>query len=99
MTEIECKIINQLNKDLSLAGYTQIFSTSLSMKKNINKLISWVDVESEKKLSGFTQFLYSIDLDETHLKSENAIDNESLAWHILNRLKNKVINREKYSNI
>ena len=99
MTEIECKIINQLNKDLCLAGYKQTFSTSLSMKENINKLISWVGVESEKKVSLFTQFLYVIDLDEMHIKSENAIDKESLAWHILNRLKNKVINREKYSNI
>ena len=99
MTEIECKIINQLNKDLCLAGYTQTFSTSLSMKENINKLILWVGVESEKRMSSFTQFLYAIDLDETHLKPENPIDNESLAWHILNRLKNKVINREKFSNI
>ena len=99
MTEIEGKIIKQLNKDLSLSGYTQIFSTSLSMEENINKLISWVGVESEKKASLFTQFLYAIDLDEMHIKSENAIDNESLAWHILNRLKNKVINREKFSNI
>tara|TARA_B100001758_G_scaffold246615_1_gene262131 strand:+ start:635 stop:934 length:300 start_codon:yes stop_codon:yes gene_type:complete len=99
MTEIECKIINQLNKDLCLAGYTQTFSTSLSMKENINKLILWVGVESEKRMSSFTQFLYAIDLDETHLESENPIDNESLAWHILNRLKNKVINREKFSNI
>ena len=99
MTEIEGKIIKQLNKDLSLSGYTQIFSSSLSMEENINKLISWIDVESEKRLSSFTQFLYAIDLDETHLKPENPIDNESLAWHILNRLKNKVINREKFSNI
>ena len=99
MTEIEGKIIKQLNKDLSLSGYTQTFSTSLSMKENINKLILWVGVESEKRMSSFTQFLYAIDLDETHLESENPIDNESLAWHILNRLKNKVINREKFSNI
>ena len=99
MTEIEGKIIKQLNKDLSLSGYTQTFSTTLSMEENINKLISWVGVESQKRMSSFTQFLYAIDLDETHLKSKNPIDNESLAWHILNRLKNKVINREKYSNI
>ncbi len=99
MTEIEGKIIKQLNKDLSLSGYTQTFSTSLSMEENINKLISWVGVESQKRMSSFTQFLYAIDLDETHLKSKNPIDNESLAWHILNRLKNKVINREKFSNI
>ena len=99
MTEIEGKIIKQLNKDLSLSGYTQIFSTSLSMEENINKLISWVGVESEKRISSFKQFLYAIDLDETHLKSENLSDNESLAWYILNRLKNKVIKREKFSNI
>ena len=99
MTEIEVEIIKQLNKDLSLSGYTQTFSTSLTIEENINKLMLWVGAESEKRMSSFTQFLYAIDLDETHLKSENPIDNESLAWHILNRLKNKVINREKFSNI
>jgi hypothetical protein len=40
MTEIESKIIKQLNKDLSLAGYPELCSVDYSMKENINTLSS-----------------------------------------------------------
>jgi hypothetical protein len=99
LTEIESKIIKQLNKDLSLSGYTVLFNINVSMKENVNILIAWLSDESKINSSCFSQFLYSIDLDESYLKSVNEIDDESLALHILNRLKSKVINREKYSNI
>ncbi len=99
MTDLKIKIINQLNKDLSLAGYSIAFSNNFSMKETINKLIVWVSIESEFNLSCFSQFLYSIDLDESCLKSFEKIDNESLVLDILQRLKSKVINREKFSNI
>ena len=99
MTEIESKIIKQLNKDLSLAGYPELCSVDYSTEENINTLSSWISLESKINFSGFSQFLYSIDLNESYFDSVGQIDQESLTLHILNRLKNKVINREKFSNI
>ncbi|MBM78204.1 MAG: hypothetical protein CL846_06955 [Crocinitomicaceae bacterium] len=98
MNEIEAKIIQQLNKDLSLAGYANSFSNLLPMKQNINLLVDWINIEVLNNSIQFAHFLYVIDLDESLLKSDKEIDNESLALLILTRLKNKVINREKYSN-
>ena len=98
MNEIEAKIIQQLNKDLSLAGYANSFNDLLPMKQNINLLVDWINIEVLNNSIQFAHFLYVIDLDESLLKSDKERDNESLALLILTRLKNKVINQEKYSN-
>jgi hypothetical protein len=99
MKEIESKIIKQLNKDLSLAGYPKLCSIDFSMEENINKLNTWISDESKMNFSRFIQFLYSIDLNESCFEAVGQIDHESLTLHVLNRLKNKVINKEKFSNI
>jgi len=99
MKEIDSNIIKQLNKDLTLAGYPEFCSVDLSMEDNINKLSSWISVERKMNFSQFSNFLYSIDLNESYFNEVDQIDQESLALHILNRLKNKVINREKFSKI
>ena len=99
MNELECKIINQLNKDLSLAGYAYSFSDIITMKENINLLVDWINLEIVKNSIQFAQFLYVVDLNESIVKSGKNRDDESLALLILNRLKNKVVNRDKYSKI
>ncbi len=99
MKEIEYKIIKQLNKDLSLAGYPELCSVDSSMEENINVLSKWITVESKMNFSGFSQFLYSIDLNESYFQEVDEIDFESLTLNVINRLKNKVINREKFSKI
>ena len=88
-------VINQLNKDLLLCGYSLQIDASPSDHRFIQKIMEFLSKE-QCNLEKLTHFFYRIDLDENQINNLHDMDVEELTYLVLNRLKKKVIFRSNF---
>ena len=89
-------VINQLNKDLLLCGYSLQIDASQSDHRFIQKIMEFLSKEQKCNLEKLTHFFYRIDLDENQINNLRDMDVEELTYLVLNRLKKKVIFRSNF---
>lgn len=89
-------VVNQLNKDLLLCGYSLQIDASSSDHLFIQILIEFLSHERQNNLEKLTHFFYRIDLAENQINNLHDMDVEELTYLVLNRLKKKVIFRSNF---
>ena len=89
-------VVNQLNKDLLLCGYSLQIDASSSDHRFIQKIMEFLSKERKCNFEKLTHFFYRIDLDENQINNLHDMDVEELTYLVLNRLKKKVIFRSNF---
>ena len=89
-------VINQLNKDLLVCGYSLQIDALQSDHRFIQKIMEFLSKEQKCNLEKLTHFFYRIDLDENQINNLHDMDVEELTYLVLNRLKKKVIFRSNF---
>lgn len=96
--EILQKVIQQLNKDLSMCGYEYEFREDTNIDALIDEFEQWTIAKLEKDDDQLMNFLYRVDVNQKKIFSQDGLPQINFVKQVLLRELQKVVLRSQYSS-